>query len=138
MKAGDRPLTFGDVARHFGVSYDSVARCARLMVDTGVARPAMIPVCGTRALHGRLPSRQPNRRRKSPPRGAGTIRAARSLSGWLQVLCSWFPVTPAELDFRGRGAFPAWQARRIAAQAPHDAGLPTLSGKERQTWHREL
>ena len=38
MNAGDRPLTFGYVARQFGVSYDSVARCAQLMVDTGVAK----------------------------------------------------------------------------------------------------
>jgi hypothetical protein len=55
MNAGDRPLTFGDVARQFGVSYDSVARCAQLMVDTGVAKPAMIPVRGTPTLHGLLP-----------------------------------------------------------------------------------
>jgi hypothetical protein len=54
-KAGDRPLTFGDVARQFGVSYDSVARCAQLMVDTGLAKPAMIPVRGTPTLHGLLP-----------------------------------------------------------------------------------
>ena len=55
MKAGDRPLTFGDIARQFGVSYDSVARCAQLMVDTGVATAAMIPVRGTPTLHGLLP-----------------------------------------------------------------------------------
>lgn len=54
-RAGQRPLTFGDVARQFGVSYDSVARCARLMVDTGVAKPVMIPVRGTPTLHALLP-----------------------------------------------------------------------------------
>lgn len=54
-KAGDRPLTFGDIARQSGASYDSIARCARLMVDTGLAKPAMIPVRGTPTLHGLLP-----------------------------------------------------------------------------------
>jgi hypothetical protein len=55
MKAGDRPLTFGDIARQVGVSYDSIARCARLMVDAGLAEPAMVPVRGTPTLHGLLP-----------------------------------------------------------------------------------
>jgi hypothetical protein len=55
MKAGDRPLTLGDIARQSGASYDSIARCARLMVDTGLAKPAMIPVRGTPRLHGLLP-----------------------------------------------------------------------------------
>jgi hypothetical protein len=55
MKDGDRPLTFGDLARGFGVSHDAVARCARHMVDAGVARPSMISVRGTQTLHGLLP-----------------------------------------------------------------------------------
>ena len=55
MKATDRPLTLGDIARQFGVGHAVAARCARLMVDGGLAKPAMLPVRGTPTLHGLLP-----------------------------------------------------------------------------------
>jgi len=55
MKATDRPLTFGDIARQFGVGYAMAARCAQLLVDAGLAKPAMRPGGGTPTLHGLLP-----------------------------------------------------------------------------------
>lgn len=55
MKVSDRPLTFGDIARQFGVGYAVAERCAHLMVDAGLAKPAMLPVRGIPTLHGLLP-----------------------------------------------------------------------------------
>jgi hypothetical protein len=55
MKVGDRPATFGDLARRFGVSHDVISRCSRHIVDAGLAEPSMVPVRGTMTLHGLLP-----------------------------------------------------------------------------------
>lgn len=55
MKADDRPATFGDLARRFGVTADLVGRCAKQMVDKGVAKPSMVMVRGAQTLHGLLP-----------------------------------------------------------------------------------
>jgi len=55
MRPGDRPATFGELARRFGVSRDTISRCSRHMVDAGLAEPSMIPVRGTMTLHGLLP-----------------------------------------------------------------------------------
>ena len=55
MKAGDRPATFGDLSRRFGVSHDVISRCSRRMVDAGLAEPSMVPIRGTMTLHGLLP-----------------------------------------------------------------------------------
>lgn len=54
-KVDDRPMTFGDLARRFGVSYDAIARSAHNIVDSGLAEPSMIPVRGVMTLHGLLP-----------------------------------------------------------------------------------
>ncbi|CAN5438064.1 hypothetical protein BH10ACT8_BH10ACT8_30710 [soil metagenome] len=60
VKAGDRPKTFSDLARHFGVSTALISGCAKRMVDKGLAEPSMIDVRGTQVLHGLLPvSAQP-------------------------------------------------------------------------------
>lgn len=62
LNASDRPATFGDLARQFGVSANLVAGCARRMVDSGVAKPSMISVGGTPTLHGLMPgSTEPER-----------------------------------------------------------------------------
>ena len=57
MKADDRPTTFGDLARRFGVSANLIASCAQQMVDKELALPSIILVRGTRKLHGLLPQR---------------------------------------------------------------------------------
>lgn len=55
MKAGDRPITFGELARRFGVSYDAISRYARNLVDGGLAETSMIRVRGSMTPHGLLP-----------------------------------------------------------------------------------
>lgn len=55
MKPDARPATMGDLARRFGVSPDLVAKCARQMVDKGIASPSMITVHGVPTLHGLMP-----------------------------------------------------------------------------------
>jgi hypothetical protein len=56
MPADARPATFGDLSRRFGVSSELISRCARDMVDRGVAAPSMVLVRGTSTLHGLLPA----------------------------------------------------------------------------------
>ncbi len=53
--AEDRPTTFGDFARRFGVSANLIASCAQQMVDKELALPSTILVHGTTTLHGLLP-----------------------------------------------------------------------------------
>jgi hypothetical protein len=55
MKAGQRPATFGELARRFGANADLIARCGRQMVDKGLAKPSMVEIRGIRTLHGLLP-----------------------------------------------------------------------------------
>lgn len=55
MKTDDRPATMGDLARRFGASNDVISRCARHMVDSGIAQPSMLMVRGTQTLHGLMP-----------------------------------------------------------------------------------
>jgi hypothetical protein len=55
MKVDDRPATLGDLARRFGASKDVISRCARHMVDAGLAQPSMMTIHDTSKLHGLLP-----------------------------------------------------------------------------------
>jgi hypothetical protein len=55
MKIDDRPATLGDLARRFGASKDVISRCARHMVDAGLAEPSMMTIHDTSKLHGLLP-----------------------------------------------------------------------------------
>ncbi len=55
MKIDDRPATLGDLARRFGASKDVISRCARHMVDAGLAQPSMMTIHDTSKLHGLLP-----------------------------------------------------------------------------------
>jgi len=55
MKIDDRPATLGDLARRFGASKDVISRCARHMVDAGLAQPTMMTIHDTSKLHGLLP-----------------------------------------------------------------------------------
>ncbi|HYU67321.1 MAG TPA: helix-turn-helix domain-containing protein [Jatrophihabitantaceae bacterium] len=55
MKIDDRPATLGDLARRFGASKDVISRCARHMVDGGLAQPSMMTIHDTSKLHGLLP-----------------------------------------------------------------------------------
>lgn len=50
-----RPVTIGDLARRFGVSPMVVLPAAHRLVDTGLARPAMVDVHGVPTLRGLLP-----------------------------------------------------------------------------------
>ena len=54
-KSGDRPATFGDLSRQFGVSSAVIAGCARRMVESGKAEPSMVVRDGVNTLHGLLP-----------------------------------------------------------------------------------
>jgi hypothetical protein len=55
MKSGDKPVTFGELARRFGASYEAISTYARILVDSGRAEAAMISVRGTMTPHGLLP-----------------------------------------------------------------------------------
>ncbi len=55
MKSGDRPVTYGELARRFGVSYDAISRCARNLIHTGLAESSMVQVRGAMTPHGLLP-----------------------------------------------------------------------------------
>jgi len=55
VKTGDRPVTYGELARRFGVSYDAISRYARNLVESGRAESTMIRVRGTMTPHGLLP-----------------------------------------------------------------------------------
>jgi hypothetical protein len=55
MKIDYRPATLGDLARRFGASKDVISRCARHMVDAGLAQPSMMTIHDTSKLHGLLP-----------------------------------------------------------------------------------
>jgi hypothetical protein len=57
MKVGDKPVTYGDLARRFGTSYDAISRCARNLVDTSLAESSMIRVRGVMTPHGLLAQR---------------------------------------------------------------------------------
>jgi hypothetical protein len=55
MKPGDRPATFGDLARRFGLSAGLISGYARQLVDKGMAAPSMVIQRGVPTLHGLLP-----------------------------------------------------------------------------------
>jgi hypothetical protein len=51
----DRPMTIGDLARHFGANPAVVTGCARRIVDNGNAVASMVLVHGVPTLHGLSP-----------------------------------------------------------------------------------
>lgn len=55
MPKAARPVTIGDLARRFGVSPGVVLPAARRLVDTGLARAALVDVHGVPTLRGLLP-----------------------------------------------------------------------------------
>jgi predicted transcriptional regulator len=55
MKTGQRPVTYGELARRFVVSYDAISRYARNLVESGLAESSMVRVRGAMTPHGLLP-----------------------------------------------------------------------------------
>jgi hypothetical protein len=50
MTSADRPATFNDLARRFGVGAPLIAALARQLVDKGLAQPSYVDIRGTRTL----------------------------------------------------------------------------------------
>jgi hypothetical protein len=61
---GTRPVTLGDLALRCGADAQAMVRCARQLVEMGLAEPAIVVVYGVPTLHGLMP--QPEAAREAP------------------------------------------------------------------------
>jgi hypothetical protein len=58
MKHGDKPVSYGELARRFGIGHHAIAGFARNLIDSGRAEASMIRVHGAMTAHGLLPQPQ--------------------------------------------------------------------------------
>ena len=55
LGVADRPMTFNEMARQFGLHGSLLATVGRQLVDRGLAEPAYADVHGVRTMYGLLP-----------------------------------------------------------------------------------
>jgi hypothetical protein len=65
LSSADRPATFNDLARQFGVNARLVASVGHQLVDRGLAQPSFVTIHGERKMFGLLP--QPATKPASKP-----------------------------------------------------------------------
>lgn len=55
LSAADRPATFNDLARQFGVTAPLISSLSRQLVAKGLAEPCYVDIRGVRTMYGLMP-----------------------------------------------------------------------------------